>query len=695
MSTLQTSHTRSTVISRTPIRLVVVAIACFVSSLTVVSLRASPQLPVGEAAHFRGKLPELFKKMSAQRQVHIAFVGDPLWLDDSLRQGFVQTFLRKLEEAFFYSGGFHDLYEISHLEEQRAKITYECRPTDVADPGIFQMMQYVSTRGLLNEPDLLVLCAGPGDLESGLDLPTVLRGYEQLYTMAGESGAELLVLGPRAFVLGQEGGLKVQLETRSESVALANWAAEKSVAFHDPNPDLFPRGVLFHPNDDAQGIWDVFVKESADWIQGQQKRAEVAVRRQQAIGLGLYQSLIQEKGQARYKVESTVQGDKVTVRVSSEETPKLGGLIIPSSIAERNGVRFQPTDEQASFQLAVPNARLVTRGLWPLGLLVIDDRRLNWLDVEVPLASVGLEWMDHAHADNRENVPVRAKVFRYEGAPEQVPYKITFGDQSRSGTVRFAGDSTGLIDQIVTLPDTRTFRQSLVVELGANGSLGRYERQLDAIRQFPLKRAVPLQLVGADPAEAKQPADPLAVGGSEATLTLEASKEDLFIHIDLKNFELVSKGGATALQADLTLDARSYGKRQSLGYAGVLFMSAGPQDGPATVSPFAKQAHFGNGYARRPLVLGRQARLSTRPNGVRRLTIQMTRGYFYLHKWALDNHNSQLGIGLSLAITQAGDKPPLRYVLQETPRVPNNAEDLAIVELSEKGTNRWCVKWSP
>ena len=113
------------------------------------------------------------------------------------------------------------------------------------------------------------------------------------------------------------------------------------------------------------------------------------------------------------------------------------------------------------------------------------------------------------------------------------------------------------------------------------------------------------------------------------------------------------------------------------------------------MSPFARRAHFGNGYARRPLVPGRLARLSTLPNGVRRLTVQMTRGYFYLHPWGLENHNSQLGIGLSLTMAIPGDREPYRYVLQETPRYPHNAEDLAVLELSERGTGRWCVKWDP
>ena len=131
-------------------------------------------LPADEAAYFRQQLPKLYEKLSQQKQIHVAFVGDPLWMDDAVPQSFVRTYLRHLEEGFFYVGGVHRLYESSHLKERRPKITYECRPTDVADPGIFQLMQYVSTRGLLNEPDLLVVCAGPGDVSTGLDITTIL-----------------------------------------------------------------------------------------------------------------------------------------------------------------------------------------------------------------------------------------------------------------------------------------------------------------------------------------------------------------------------------------------------------------------------------------------------------------------------------------------------------------------------------------
>ena len=83
-----------------------VVTACFLTSFAG-PLSAAPTLPPEEAEHFRRQLPKLYEKLSEQKQVHIAFVGDPLWLndDDAVPQNLVSTYLRHLEEAFYYVGG--------------------------------------------------------------------------------------------------------------------------------------------------------------------------------------------------------------------------------------------------------------------------------------------------------------------------------------------------------------------------------------------------------------------------------------------------------------------------------------------------------------------------------------------------------------------------------------------------------------
>ena len=109
---------------------------------------AGPELPAEEAAIFQKQLPELYKKLKQGKHVHIAFAGDPVWMQDSTPNHFVPTFLRQLEEGFFYVGGVYNLLDKKqeHLNERRAKITYECRATEVADPSVFHLMQTVSTR---------------------------------------------------------------------------------------------------------------------------------------------------------------------------------------------------------------------------------------------------------------------------------------------------------------------------------------------------------------------------------------------------------------------------------------------------------------------------------------------------------------------------------------------------------------------
>ncbi len=677
-------------------------------------LWAVPTLPLESQQRFGASLPKLFEKMERRQSVHVAFVGDPLLLKDhEERQSMVKAFLRGLEESFYYTGGVYNVYDSAHLEEKRPKITYECRATDAQDPGVFQLMQYVTTLGLLNEPDLLVLCAGPGDSATNFELATLARAFDKLHTEIKSTGTEWVAVGPRAFSFDGD-SLVLKLEARAQTVVLQRWAEENQIAFYDPNPELFPRAVLFHPDDSARTIWENFLRESIDWIQGQDREVGITGRRQQTVGKALFRVLTESPKPSRYRASATsgAGAEKLTVTLQRETEQKLGGLIVPSAAGQRGGRRFQPQPDQrqrpVSFQVGRPEGRGQTfRGEHPLSFIVIDDRRVSWIHATVPLGPVGLEWLDHAQHNNLGTVPVRARLFPFDGAPERLPYELVFGDQRSRGTLTFLNRSPAMIDWAVTLPDDinqRHHHETLIVRLGDDGEYGVVERRLDAIRQFPLGKSIPLQWVGSSGRAAPKNQDPLAVGPPEASLMVEASKTDLTIHVDLKNFELAvderkNEAGdgkeESALRVDLMLDARSFEKRQTLGYAGMLFITAGPEDGPATVSPFARQAHFGNGYAKRPLVPGRVARLSTLPNGVRRLTVQMTRSYFYRHPWALGNRNSQLGLGLSLAMARPGGEEPYRYVLQETPRYPNNAEDLALVELAEQGSNRWCVKWDP
>lgn len=647
-------------------------------------------LPEAALARISAYFPKVASKLQARQHVHVAFVGDPLLLDPSDHHYFVPTFLRRLETTFFYTGGVHDLYDPEHLDEERPKLTYECRPTETLDPGAFQLMQVVTTVGLLNEPDLVVLVTGPGDALAGIDLETSRRAFEDLRRQIHTS-SDLLVIGPRAFRIA-EGELVPQLETRALSVVLKAWATSANIPYHDPNPQLFPNRVLFHPNDGPDSIWNAFLTESSDWILGRDPQAAIHARRQQAVGSAVFETLTSSPQESPYTL-SAQPGEGLTVTLQQRRRAKLAGLVVPC-LSATPSQRFQ--QEDISFTLETHEVPTLWNQL-PLSLIVIDDLRVHWVETMAPLGKIGLEWRHHAVHHNKGLIDIRARLHPYAGAPQQVPYQMRFGEQTRTGTATFLRGEFADVTWQIELPNdhTRVFREDLTIQLGDQGALGTYRRQLDAMRQIPLDKETPLLWVASEGAEKPKNDDPLIVGDPETSLTVEATESELLIHVDLKNFQLIAADDTPSLQLALTLDARSFEEVGTLGHVGTLFITAGPDDGPATISAFAKRAHFGNGYARRPLVPGRQARLSTRPNGVRRLTVHMTKDYFYRLRWIIDNANNPLGLGLSLTIAQEGERPPLRYVLQETPRDPDNAEDLAIIELSPRGTNRWFAKWHP
>ena len=203
-----------------------------------------------------------------------------------------------------------------------------------------------------------------GQTTDGIDASTLVRGFERIKVLCQESQSELLVLGARAFAFDSQGGLSLRLDTRGRSIALSRWAAAQGVPYHDPNPQLFPRSVLFHPEDGAQKIWNTFQEECVDWIQGQEKQAMINARRQQVAAKAAYEGLVAEAPPARYQAKTGLAGQAVTVELSSERGGKVGGLLVPSLSGQRDGIRFQPDNEQLQFQLEKPAPSGSFHGRW-------------------------------------------------------------------------------------------------------------------------------------------------------------------------------------------------------------------------------------------------------------------------------------------------------------------------------------------
>ena len=264
---------------------------------------------------FSASLPKLFAKMEQRQAVHVAFVGDPLLLrDHESPRSTVRAFLEELEELFYYTGGIYEVYDPSHLQERRPKITYECRTTDAQDPGVFQLMQYVSTVGLLNEPDLLVLCcrARRSRDRSG-DSGAFLRPASCPDQKRG--GGVGRNRSPRFRIRGAITGSQAGYPCADPSPC-SGGAAENGIAFYDPNPELFPRAVLFHPGRYCpDNLGKTFSGIRLSGSRGRTVRRPSPGGDSQTVGKALFDLLTEPPKPPRFLANASSGEEKITVNL--------------------------------------------------------------------------------------------------------------------------------------------------------------------------------------------------------------------------------------------------------------------------------------------------------------------------------------------------------------------------------------------
>ncbi len=224
-----------------------------------------------------------------------------------------------------------------------------------------------------------------------------------------------------------------------------------------------------------------------------------------------------------------------------------------------------------------------------------------------------------------------------------------------------------------------------------------FNREIEIAQNIGLKEVVTLYphgLYASDkPTDFPAPS-PAQLG---VTFRVDADPNALYLTWDIYGINLSDNPTGGAAIADVYLDARSYGKRLMPGLTAPLRVSTNAADGDGTLARVAPGA-FGNGYSSQRFdAASAGARLTSRPDGSRRLTLMIPRNAFSLHEWALGNGNSELGISTELSIWQRpDDKNPngsyTSYILVENGLHKDDAESLAALELTEHPTKRWTVR---
>ncbi len=660
------------------------------------------ELSSEQQRRFSEALPNVAQKLFQRQPLHVAILGEASLLlhPEGVTAG--RAFLDEFSEAYFYTGGVHSVYDAAHLEITSPKITYE--EIAIPNPSCFNLTQHLSTLGLLNEPDLVVLIASAADATQQVGLPTYIAAFDAMKRQCAAVTANLLVIGPSALSWDEDEAPSVDLRVRAYTGALREWARKSNVPFYDADAALFPRSVLFSSKAKAGEIWQAF-KGTLTEIKPPNGKAHLPSRIMRAVGKGAFHGLINPPSPPRFSAAFDIIGEplKLKTTLANETAHALSGLAVPCLLADQLGILGRPftTDagQATTFEIDLPSNRVVDQinGRVPVSMLVIDDRRLHFVDGAVPKTPVSVVWPERQRHNHRGQVPVsvRCEIHRHDPAWQQVTYRATLNDQKLTeGKLALGGTKPAPLELAFDIPnasETDRYEGELILTIEHEGKTLRFPRLITGSRQLSLQRPTALLALTSSP---KQGDDELDVFESGVSLLTEASEEEISFHFDFRGIEFRSTIGEPALQLDLAIDGRSFERRLAIGYVGVLRITCPPDDDPATLSPFAMLAHFGNGYARRPLPPGIQARLSTRPNGDRRMTIQMTRDYFYQHGWTLGNGNSGLGIRATLKVLEKDMDHPSTYVLHRTQAHPNNAEGLTIVEFTDQPSSRWSLQFS-
>lgn len=378
---------------------------------------------------------------------------------------------------------------------------------------------------------------------------------------------------------------------------------------------------------------------------------------------------------------------------------------------------WKPKDAEAQVELKAGRKSLVTMTYTRTGgspdatpphepclrlpVMVLGGGVARIEDLRATLAPYTMLWNLGAQFNQEGGATVRGRIVNTTKEELAGKWQAKWMGQEFQGSFKADPKSEAPVTLHLKLPleQTPATRQrgilSFTVEAG--GLSLAFPRTIELAQNIGLKQAIPLFGPGQYPID--QPATPPAPGPDHPGVTFRVDVDSgaLYCTWDIRGINLVDKPGGNAVTAELNIDARSYGKRLMPGVTEPLRVTADAADGPAAMGPIPSWA-FGNGYDGNYDRKSAQAMLSSRPDGSRRLTLMLPRNLFMLHEWALGNGNSQIGLSTALTIWQQPDERNPQnngtdYSLLDNGLHRDDAETLAVVELTDKPTRRWTVRF--
>ncbi len=695
---------------------------------TVMPQRDSFDLTADQEERFKKYLPKAFAKLTKREHFHIVSIGDSVLelavkkgAEEDAEKSYAAVLANEFATQFYYTGGVRLIRTgtpkpaKSSAKPAVAQLGPEISLRTLGREGslMINATQMLTTYGFENPPDLVTVSFGINDAAAALNPATYARALQEVIETVRARGAELILLGP-TLTIDDPAEESLGL-TRAYADTMREIAADSGVLFVDLG-DLAALVSVGESVMEPATVFDQIVKQyrrffgeagttdfthpSAEMHGILGNRIFTALTRgteaspwSATIGTATFESA--DKFTLRYNLRNDSQKDAVlsvlplVVRewkpmdASPQVTLKPGeSKEVLASYARRPAITGGLPSHEPTLRLP---ALISGAGITRIADVRAEIRPFTWL---LKLATM----FNQEKAFALENV-----LFNTSGAALKGSWSAEWQGQKKNGDFSLAAGEKKALELSFALPQASDpWRQTgpVALEISAAGVTLRFDREVEVSRNIGLKEAVVLTPLS-DPAKA--PAN--SIGAQGVSLRADADANALYLTFEMSGFNLEEPGeGAGAFEFELGLDARSYGKRLGFGSVDSLRLRGSAADG---TYPFESPPPwvFGTGYAATYDPKFIRSQLGSSRIGGRRLTVTLPRTYLYLHEWAIGNGNSQLGIRTNVAFWKGprdaapkGDFPAeLHFSLVANGRHPDDAEGLAVLELTTKPTARWTV----
>ena len=332
-----------------------------------------------------------------------------------------------------------------------------------------------------------------------------------------------------------------------------------------------------------------------------------------------------------------------------------------------------------------------------LPVLIVGSGMARIETLRADIAPVTMLWNVGARFNQSGTAEIEGRIANTTKEPVQGSWDASFLGQQQSGTFNLKAGEQAPVKLNLKLPDTRIVaarqKGALKFNIATGGITVPFNREIEIVRNMGLKQSAPL--IAAADYVLEGPVSPSQPSG--ISFRADADDKAFYLTWDITGINLQDNPNDNeAFNAEVSIDARTYGKRLGPGVIDALRVSGAAADGDAQVTG-QRPWNFGTGYSTKYDNSTTQAKFSSKSDGTRRLTLMVPRELFYLHEWALKNGNSELGIQTTFRYWKPGDASAPAGSFAEHVLVANglhrdDAESLAVLELTEQPTNRWTVR---